>query len=93
MFNIIIAIILLTILIFSVFGAFGALINGEKGLSIIKGIIIGALLPFLGLLILSLQKQSTKNVVDEMYTRGLIKKDEHDKTMEILINNVEKVKK
>ncbi len=87
------------VIIFSVFGAIlviaffaglGGYINGEKGLSITKGLIIGGLFPIIGILALSLQKQSSKNLVDEMYDRGLIKKEEHDETMEVLISDLEK---
>ena len=81
--------VFMTILVVAFFAAIGAVINGEKGLSTTIGMIVGGLLPFIGVLALSLQRQSTKNVVDEMYDRGLIKKEEHDKTMEIVIEDIE----
>ena len=85
----IIGLIFLGILVILFFAAIGAVINGEKGLSTTREMIIGRALPFIGVMVLALQKQSTKNVVDEMYDRGLIKKEEHDKTMEILIEDIE----
>ena len=58
---------------------------GQKNQSIIKGLILGAALNIIGLIIIGATPSSDKELVDTMLERKLISKEEYDKTIEFKI--------
>ncbi|MCK5806811.1 MAG: hypothetical protein KAG91_00250 [Mycoplasmataceae bacterium] len=73
------------ILFIATFGAVGMWMAGQKNQSVIKGLLLGAILNIIGLIIIGASSSSDKELVDEMYDRKLITKEEYDKTIEFRI--------
>ena len=75
----------LGLLVLLLFGAFGAYIAGQKGISPLKGLLIGILLNFFGLIWLAFKKNTSENLVEQMYNRELIDLKEFQDTMEFKV--------
>ena len=76
------------ILIMIISGAAGMWVTGEKGKSTIYGFVIGALIPILGVIGLTMLVKSTDtSIVKEMYDRKIIDLQEYEKMIESKVNN------
>ncbi|NQZ66292.1 MAG: hypothetical protein HRT99_03710 [Mycoplasmatales bacterium] len=64
----------------------GMYINGERGKSLKIGFLVGLFLNVFGLIILAMAPTSDQELTNEMFQRKLISKEEHDKTIEIILN-------
>lgn len=84
--NLIILIIFASVLVILIQGAIGMWIAGEKGRSTTKGFLIGAIGSVFGLIFIGASKPSDKELVDEMYERKLMSKEEYEHTVEFKIN-------
>ena len=83
--NLIIFIIFAIIIIFTFSEAISIFIIREKGRKLWEGIILG-LFPIFGHIWGSFLKPTDTFLVNEMYQRDLITKEEYDKTIEIKLN-------
>ena len=82
----IVFIILSLILAITAFGALGLEAGKRKLDNMILGFFISGLLPIIGILVLWWLPDKDSAVTQEMYDRGLISKDNYDKTIEQIIH-------
>ena len=81
----IVFIIFSVMLFIAAFGGIGMWMAGQKNHSITKGLILGASLNIIGLIIIGASSSTDKQLVDQMYDRKLISKEDYDKTIELKI--------
>lgn len=85
--NFVIFLVFLILLVELVSIAVAIYMANERGLKLWQGLLWG-FLPIVGQLTIAFIPISDRNLVDEMYDRDLITKDDYDKTIEI--NNLDK---